>query len=158
MKRLNLKIFLLIGFISVLIVSCDSNRVYDKYKDIKDGIWNNTEVIKFEVQIDDTISFHNFFINVRNTSNYRFCNLFIFMNTIRPDRTVSRDTIDCILANDKGKWLGKGLGDIKDCKFLLKKGLRFPNKGIYTFELEQAMRIDTIEGIKSIGVRIEKNQ
>ncbi|NTW32304.1 MAG: gliding motility lipoprotein GldH [Bacteroidetes bacterium] len=149
-------ILLLAGFITVSIVSCDQNRVYDKFKDIKGGIWNKSEIMKFEVQIDDTVSYHNFFINVRNSGNYKYCNLYIFLNTIRPDRKVSRDTIDCLLANDMGKWLGKGLGDRKDCRFLLKRGLRFHQKGIYSFELEQAMRVDNLEGIESVGVRIEK--
>ena len=151
-----LKYFLSFFAIALVLASCDPERVYDKFKDIKDGIWNRTETVKFDVQIDDTVSYHNVFINVRNNGNYRFSNIYFFINTIYPNRKISLDTIDCCLADDKGKWLGKGLGDLKNCRFLLKKGVRFHQKWIYTFEFEQAMRVDKLEGIESIGIRIEK--
>jgi gliding motility-associated lipoprotein GldH len=152
------KYFFTFLIIILSLTSCDRLRVYDKFKDIKDGIWNRTEKVKFDVQIDDTTSYHKVFVNVRNSSDYKFSNLYIFLSTIYPDAKVSRDTIDCILADDKGKWLGKGLGDLKDCQFFLKKGVRFHQAGIYTFELEQAMRVEKLEGIENVGIRIEKMQ
>lgn len=154
--RKGLTYFLFLTIIALTYVSCDSNRVYDKFKDIPDGKWNKIEPMKFDVQIDDTLSYHNVFVNVRNSGDYKFSNLYLFMNTIYPGGKISRDTIDCLLANEKGKWLGSGLGDLKDCQYLLKKGVRFHQPGVYTFELEQAMRIDELEGIKSVGIRIEK--
>lgn len=142
--------------IAITFISCDRSRVYDKFKDIKDGIWYRTEKVKFDVQIDDTTSYNKVFVNVRNSGDYKFSNLFVFLSTTYPNGKISRDTIDCILADDKGKWLGKGLGDLKDCRFFLKKGVRFHQKGIYTFEFEQAMRQEKLDGIKSVGIRIEK--
>jgi gliding motility-associated lipoprotein GldH len=32
----------------------------------------------------------------------------------------------------------------------------FPHKGIYRFELEQAMRVKELKGIRDVGIRIEK--
>ncbi len=148
--------FFTLSFFTLMIVSCDPNRVYDEFKDIKNGTWYRKENVKFDVQINDTVSYHKVFINTRNSGDYKFSNLYLFINTIYPDRKISRDTVDCLLADDEGKWLGKGLGDLKDCRYLLKKGVRFHQQGIYTFEIEQAMRIDKLEGIESIGIRIEK--
>jgi len=156
MTDYKIKYLLVFCVLLILFVSCDSQRVYDKYKDIKDGVWDKTETQKFDIEINDTLDYYNVFVNIRNVGNYRFCNLYLFINTIYPDSKISRDTIDCLLADNKGKWLGKGLGDLKDCRYLIKKGVRFMKKGIYTFEFEQAMRVDKLEGIKSIGVRIEK--
>jgi gliding motility-associated lipoprotein GldH len=152
----DLKYLLFFAVIAITAVSCDSNRVYDKFKDIPDGIWNKTEPVKFDVQIDDTVSYHKVFVNIRNSGDYGFCNLYLFMSTVYPNGKISKDTIDCLLADDKGKWLGSGLGDLKDCQYLLKKGVRFHQLGVYTFELEQAMRNEKLEGIESVGVRIEK--
>ncbi len=150
------KYFFVFILIALSLVSCDRLRVYDKFKDIPEGNWDRNEKVKFDVQIDDTTSYNKVFINVRNSGDFKFSNLFIFLNTIYPNGKISRDTIDCILADDRGKWLGKGLGDLKDCRFFLKKGVRFHQKGIYTFEFEQAMRTERLEGIKSVGIRIEK--
>jgi gliding motility-associated lipoprotein GldH len=151
-----IKFTFLLFVIGITFYSCDSNRVYDEFKDIKDGIWKQTETINFEVQISDTLSYNNVLVNVRNSGSYKFSNLYLFLNTVYPNNKISRDTIDCLLADNKGKWLGKGLGDLKDCQYLLKKSMRFHQKGIYSFEFEQAMRVDKLEGIKSIGIRIEK--
>lgn len=112
--------------------------------------------MKFDVLIDDTLSFNDVYINIRNSGDYKYSNIYLFMSTIYPNQKISVDTIECILANKEGKWLGKGLGDIKDNQMLLKKNVRFHQSGIYTFEFKQAMRIDDLEGIKSIGIRIEK--
>jgi gliding motility-associated lipoprotein GldH len=151
-----IKFIFLLFILGVAFTSCDPNRIYDKFKDIKDGVWNRTETVKFEVQIDDTLSYNNVFVNVRNSGNYKFSNLYLFLSTIYPNNKISRDTVDCLLADDKGKWLGKGLGDLKDCRYLFKRGVRFHQKGMYTFEFEQAMRVEKLDGIKSVGIRIEK--
>lgn len=150
-----LKYFLFFSVVS-LFFSCDPDRVYDKSKDIENASWNKDEHVKFDVQIEDTVSYNNVFINLRNSGDYKFSNVYIFLTTIYPDNKISVDTVECTIADENGKWLGKGLGDIKDNQMLLKKGVRFHQKGIYTFEFEQAMRTDDLEGIKSVGIRIEK--
>ena len=80
---------------------------------------------------------------------------------IDPKGALKKDTLECILAQKDGKWLGSGLGDIWDiqCQF---KSYRFLKQGMYTFEIEQAMRhgdlakIEQLPGIMEIGLRIEK--
>lgn len=138
------------------LLSCDPLRVYDKFKDIENAKWNKNEHVKFDVRIDDTLSYNNVYINIRNSGDYKYSNIYLFMSTIYPSQKISVDTIECTLANKEGKWLGKGLGDIKDNQMLLKKNVRFHQAGIYTFKFEQAMRVDDLEGIKSVGIRIEK--
>jgi gliding motility-associated lipoprotein GldH len=39
---------------------------------------------------------------------------------------------------------------------LLRRGLRFPQKGKYIFEFEQAMREPELEGVMDIGLRIAR--
>ncbi|HRS53829.1 MAG TPA: gliding motility lipoprotein GldH, partial [Bacteroidales bacterium] len=94
---------------------------------------------------------------IRNTSDYGFCNLFIFLKTLYPDGNNSIDTIEFILAGPDGKWLGKGK-NIIDNKILLKTNLSFPKAGNYSFEFTQAMRENKLKGIEDIGIQIEKIQ
>jgi gliding motility-associated lipoprotein GldH len=61
-----------------------------------------------------------------------------------------------VLAAPDGKWLGKGISGLRDNQVLLRVGLRFPRKGAYLFDFEQAMREENLEGISDIGLRIEK--
>lgn len=143
-------------FCMMLFMSCDQNRVYDKSKKLTEANWKIGEVVKFDVPISDTLSYHNFYINIRNKSTYSYCNLYLFLNTVFPDNKIARDTLDCILADEKGNWLGNGLGDLKDNQILFRKGVRFPHSGMYSFELEHAMYDSTLTGISDIGIRIEK--
>ena len=145
-------------FIFYFLSSCDSARVYEKNQEISDGVWNKDEKISFEVEIADTITPHNFYVNVRNADGYPYSNIYIFITTIFPDHKFSRDTLECILSDETGKWLGNGLGDIFDNQIFFKKGVRFPGRGKYTFVMEQAMRADELPLIMDVGLRIEKQQ
>lgn len=138
-----------------LFSSCDSVRVFEKNEKISDAIWNKDEKVSFVVNVTDTINSHNFYINVRNADGYPYSNIYIFITTVFPDQKFSRDTLECILADESGGWLGKGLGDIFDNQILFKKGVRFPVQGKYTFTMEQAMRTEELPLIMDVGMRIE---
>ncbi|MBE9481734.1 MAG: gliding motility lipoprotein GldH [Bacteroidetes bacterium] len=148
----NYKYFLIL---LLLFASCDSNTVYDKNLTVGTE-WNKNDVLEFEVEITDTTSLYKYFINIRNSTDYKFRNIYFFLNTRFPDGRRARDTIECILASTDGRWLGSGLGDIKSNRILLKNKIKFPQAGNYKFELEQAMRVDNLQGIEDVGIRIEK--
>jgi gliding motility-associated lipoprotein GldH len=142
-------------FALLLFSSCDKNRLFEENQKINDYIWDVKDVKTFTVDVSDTISQNNFFINVRNSDSYAFSNLYIFIKTTFPNGRFSHDTVECILANQEGHWLGKGLGDIWDNQIPFKKAKRFPLKGKYTFQLEQGMRINRLPQIMDVGLRIE---
>jgi gliding motility-associated lipoprotein GldH len=138
-------------------ISCDSKRFFEENKIIGNGVWNKEERIRFEVPVTDTASSYDFYINVRNDGTYPFSNLFFFIRTIAPDGRISRDTIECRLADDYGKWLGTGMGSLKFNRFLFQKNVPLRQKGTYVFEFEQAMREKELKGIRDMGLRIEKH-
>ncbi len=136
--------------------SCDQKRVFEKNSAITDGIWDINEKPSFEVDVKDTISSQSFYINLRNSGAYPYSNIFIFVETLFPDSTKARDTVECFLTDTHGKWLGKGSGDIWDNQILFKKGVVFPKSGKYTFTLQHGMRVDELKEIMDVGLRIEK--
>jgi len=141
----------------LLLMACDKNKVFEKNTTIYNAKWHALEIIPFDVTITDTITPHNFYINIRNNTDYGFSNLYLFMTTIYPNKEVSKDTIECVIADKNGKWFGKGYGKYRFLRLQLGKNITFPQKGMYTFQLEQAMRTDTLENISDIGIRIEKS-
>jgi len=159
-RHLNLSIesviFLSILFVFSSFCACDSSAVFEKNQSIKDETWNSKDVVSFDVNITDTLSLHNFYINIRNTTDYNYSNIFLFIDTYLPDDTHSRDTIEFILAEIDGKWLGKGLGKIKENRILIKRSVVFPMIGLYKISLEQAMRVNDLNGIADVGIRIDK--
>ena len=148
---------IMLFLISLMVFSaCDDNRVFEENVGIPDNVWNQSFVPKFEIDIQDTMSYHNFYINVRNADGYPFRNLFMFITSTTPNQAPIRDTFECILADEQGRWLGDGLGDIFDNQILVKKGVRFPKAGTYTFEIEQGMRMEDLPLIMDVGIRVEK--
>lgn len=158
MKNKIVIFFIFLGFIS-----CDSNRVYDDYQFAVDNTWMRENIVKFDVAITDTISKNNLFINIRNNKNYEFSNLFLIAKMDFPDGFRIIDTLEYEMTDKTGKFLGSGYTDIKQNKLFYKENVRFTKKGNYTFQVEQAMRkngsiqgLDSLKGIIDIGFRIEK--
>jgi gliding motility-associated lipoprotein GldH len=83
-------------------------------------------------------------------------NLHLIVNTTSPNGSELKERFECYLADDRGKWIGSGWGDIYDNQFIYKKNIRFPISGTYIFKYTQAMRTDNLEYISDIGLRIEK--
>lgn len=147
---------LLISFTAILLFSCDPERIYEKNIRIPDGIWDRNNPVSFEVIVEDTISPHNLYINVRNAGMYPVSNLYLFVTTMAPSGHAIKDTVQIILADEKGRWMGKGLGDIWDNQQLYKTNVRFAQKGKYVFKYEQAMRLEKLPFILDVGLRVEK--
>jgi gliding motility-associated lipoprotein GldH len=138
--------------------SCDSKRIFEENKKIPGEGWSSSNVIKFDVEIANLEMPTNFYINVRNADGYPYNNLFLFIKTTFPNGKMSNDTLECVLADENGKWLGKGMGDIYDNQIPFKKNVRFPEIGKYTFEIQHGMRTDIIPLIIDMGLRIEKSE
>jgi gliding motility-associated lipoprotein GldH len=155
--RQNIFQFMFLVFFAVIIVySCDQRRIYEKYTSIPGAIWKRDNIITYNINISDTVTPHNLLVDIRNKGNYRFSNLFLFITISSPDARTVRDTFECFLADEKGKWLGRGIGDIYDNQIPYKKNIVFPKKGKYIFRIEQAMRVEYLADISDVGFRIEK--
>ena len=145
-------------FIILFFTSCDSNVVFEENIKFPENRWEQKNNIVFTTEIKDTLTPQNIYINVRNAGGYQFSNLFVFFTTQTPSGKRERDTVELTLANPSGKWMGDGLGDIWDNRLLFKSNFLFPEKGIYTFTFEQAMRVDPLPQLMDIGIRIERNK
>ncbi len=149
-------LILLAASLVILFPSCDFNRYYEKNYPFENQSWERDRLVGFQVDIQDTLSPFNFIINIRHNTDYRYGNIFLFLNTSYPDGNHSRDTLECLLAAPDGEWFGKGAGKIKENQILFKRNVLFPMKGIYDFKFEQAMRVEDLQGMEDFGIRIEK--
>ncbi len=142
---------------TMMLMSCgDKNVIFDESVVIDNSSWNNQNLPYFDVNVEDTLSTYTFYFNIRHLENYRYSNFYMFLHTTFPNGNQTHDTIECILAYPDGRWIGKGTGSMRNNTILLNQNLRFPLKGEYHFEIEQAMREPTLEGITDVGVRFER--
>ncbi len=142
--------------ICLMLYSCDKARVFEENKTIPDNVWNKDSIMKFEVVVTNTSAPNNFFINVRNADGFPYSNLYLFIKTIFPNGKIAKDTLNCILADEKGNWLGSGMGDIYDNQIPFKRNVHFPSIGKYVFEIQHGMPLDNVPLIMDVGLRIEK--
>ena len=147
----------IVVIVLLLLSSCSDNSIYDHNEQVSKP-WTADQKAEFVFEIQDTLSAFDYFINIRNTTDYKYSNLYLFIRTDFPDGRYSVDTAEIFLADINGNWLGNGYGEIKDSQILFRKKGRFPMKGNYKITFEQAMRDDQLMGIDAVGIRINKSE
>jgi gliding motility-associated lipoprotein GldH len=137
------------------IYSCNS-VVFEDIKEINENYWTNKDSAVFNLKIKDTKQIFNVFIDIENTDNFKYSNLFLFVKIESPDKKTIIDTIDVFMADYKGKWVGSKKGDNYYGKYLFKKAIIFPLSGVYKTTIIQGMREDTLIGITKIGISVKQ--
>ena len=151
MKRMILfAVWMVLGF------SCNRQNVFEQFITLRNQSWNNSEILHFNVNVTDTAAAHNIYIAVRNTGQYEYSNLYLFVTARSPNGSYTRDTTEIILANEHGKWKGKGSASMFTLQYPFRQNIRFPMPGIYQFDIEQAMWIKDLKHVSDIGLKIEK--
>jgi len=148
--------------LAIAITSCDSSQVFDEYKEIPSN-WHKNDIAKFNIVSPDTTKHYNLFVNIRNTSSFKYSNLFLVVEMNFPNGKTVKDTLEYLMAKPSGEFLGIGFTDIKENKLFYKEDFIFKESGDYKVNIQHAMRengsirgIEILEGITDVGFRIEK--
>lgn len=153
---MKLKFWLILVITFAVLFSCDPKKEFETYKPLASDGWHKDSLVVFPVAFTDTVGHHNLLLNVRNNSDYAYSNLWLFITIESPSGTLLTDTVEFQLADPSGKWYGSGIGDLFDNQFMYKENIFFPEKGEYKFSIQQGMRANKLEGIRDVGIRIEK--
>ena len=143
---------------SVITTSCGTNSVFEENAAVDVKEWHMNDVKAFKATFQDSLQPLDFYVEIRNSTSYPNNKLFLFFNTTFPDGRSARDTLACVLASPDGRWLGNGLGSVKDNLFLVKRKVLLPRKGTYTFTLQHAMRDSIVKGIHDVGIKIKSSE
>ncbi len=141
--------------LAILPFSCDQEMVYDHFETMEEGVWSWRDPKEFPVEISDTVSLHNIYVQLRHTVEYPMSNLYMFVYVKGPTGQMLKDTVNIRLAESDGRWIGKGSGNLRELRLLYRKETRFALPGNYTFTLEQGMRNPTLP-VTDVGIRIER--
>ncbi len=155
--RLKISFLILLALTTVLI-SCETNRVYETNHDFEDRTWKINETQEFEFRIDDPKKRYNLHYNVRNSLDYPFSRIFVtyHLQDSLGNELQTKLTMQDLFDQKTGVPFGtSSLGDIYDHRFLLLDNYEFKFPGKYKLKLEQYTRQDTLLGVLAIGVRVE---
>ena len=149
----------LISFFTLLI-SCDSTRLYEVNHDFDERYWLVEEEPGFQFTITDIDTKYDLYLNVRNEVSYPYANIYLTYYLEDSLNNVLNESLMNQFLFDKktGKPFGSSvLGDIYDHRFLLLKDFTFSQPGQYEMRYKQFMRKDTLDGILSVGLRVERS-
>jgi len=160
-------LLLVFSCLCFVLISCDSNQVFDEYRSVPNQ-WHKDEIIEFNVVPPDTINAYDLFVNVRNTSDFKYNNLFLIVEMNFPNGKVNIDTLEYRMTTPEGKFIGTGFTDVKENKLWYRgheSPFIFQENGEYKIKIQHAMRangsvdgIVNLDGIIDIGLRIERPQ
>ena len=167
MQRRTSRLLLVAVIFCFLITSCDSKAIFDIYKSVPNQ-WHKDSVASFNFKAPDTTKNYDLFVQLRNTNDYKFSNLFLIVELNYPNGKAVKDTLEYKMAAPNGELLGKGFSDLKENKLWFrgfKKPFHFEEQGDYTINIQHAMRnngevngVENLEGITDIGFRVEQAQ
>lgn len=139
----------------LLLISC-SNASEQVLVNNLDGKWNKKAEQKFDFSISDAQQPKNIIFVVRNNNEYPYSNLRLIVNfSDLQTKAKTTDTLNYVMAQPNGEWLGKGFGDTKEILFQYRTNYKFKQNGRYSLGIIQAMRNDNLPGIEDIGIKIE---
>jgi gliding motility-associated lipoprotein GldH len=152
MKKLIFFILLPVTFFG-----CNRSVIFSELREIPNWGWNKDSVFSFDVKITDTISTYEICFVLRNTDEFPRQNLWLSTSRINDDKVVI-DTTEIYLADDYGKWRGRGIGSYFDNEIIYKQHIKFCKSDKYTYQLRHIMRSDYIVGLKYVGLKIIKEK
>ena len=149
-------VFSLLVVLVSLLASCDNDTVYDEYKKVKSNEWDYNDSIKFEVDIVDTSTHYNLYVNLRHNFYFDWRNVWVKVITEYPNKKTEISNVNLRLSEADGKWYGKCSGDICDLRVGIQQNAIFPQAGKYKFTIIQDMRQNPLPKVMDVGFRVEK--
>jgi gliding motility-associated lipoprotein GldH len=150
-----------IFFALAIVVTCcsvDKNKVYEELATIPVKGWLASEPVKFDMPVNDTTKAYDILLHLRNSGRYSYSNIWFFIETKSPKGNTLKDTFEIMLADDMGRWLGNGIGDVNNLLAPYKENIMFPVSGIYQVTITQAMREESLKNILDLGLLLQIHQ
>ncbi len=151
-KRYSLFCLLSLVFISV---ACGPDYAYQQTYEMEGDVWSYADSLSFEFDVPDTNTIYDLYLDIKHSATYPNQNLYVLIHTYFPAGQRLTEQVSLELA-DKGSWEGKCHGDWCTVRIPIQSGAYFNQTGSHRFVLEQYMRRNPVEGIRSIGLFIEE--
>ncbi len=150
-----MKRFVWVCSIMVLLSSCMDMPYYSESTSVDENGWLSTDTIEFNFTINDLSTRFNSSIDLRHNGDYPYSNLYLFIDITYPNNKHRVDTLECVLADNRGRWYGSGLGDMVSHRIEYLDEIQFPLEGNYHMRITHGMRRDPLEEIIDLGLRLE---
>ena len=145
----------LLAIISLLLVSCQQGVVFTEFKALSGYGWEADSVVVFTPILEDSMAAYDVQLTVRHTDRYAYQNLWLFVDVKQDSMLLRRDTIEAMVANERGEWLGNGVSKYTLPLLYLENVLL--QSGEYEVVVQQGMREEVLRGITDLGLKVIKH-
>ncbi len=155
-----MRVFALI-ILSLFLFSACGKQPIEQFKTISDRTWLFDSPENFVVNITSP-GVYKMLIQLRYTQEYSFSNIWVALDEKSPNGKHAAMRINIPLFDITGRPLGSFAGKFYDRNFpdgqmeAQQLTLNFPSKGQYSFSIRHNMRVDKLEGISEIGIRLKE--
>lgn len=146
---------LLLLLLAVVLIGCGEKPLFEKVYSFDDRLWTLDQKPEFKVEVTDTTALYDISLTLRTTTDYKFNNLWIFLNTTLPDGQSERLPFQIRISNEDGSWTGNKTGSVVETSLDF-PARKLPVKGEYSFIVEQAVTQSQVDEILDIGLRVNK--
>lgn len=142
----------------LILSACGPNYLYNESSSFEQDTWSYAQIQQHEVEIEDLSHLYNLSIGVKHSVEYAYQNLYVKITTTFPDQQTREQVLSLDLADGSGTWYGKCGG--KNCTLTIpiQQNAIFEKAGRYRLSIEQYMRTEKVEGIRSLSFMVEKTQ
>lgn len=138
-----------------LLISCNEADIPSNAYSFDNKEWKSNETIPFNFKFSNATKGGNMALIVRNTTDYKYSNLIVEIEEIKPDETSSKKVYEILLSNTDGSWVGNKSGSIVENKFYFKKNASF-QPGKYTYKVKHRIDNKIISDLLDVGMIYER--
>jgi gliding motility-associated lipoprotein GldH len=147
----------------VMLFSGCGKQPFEQFISVHDRIWDYNSPVSFSVNITHP-GVYKMQVQVRYSQEYTYSNVWIGLNEKGPDGKTSNMRMNIPLFDLSGRPFGSFAGKFYDRNYpdgemeTNQLTLNIPQTGAYTFSLQHNMRIDKLDGIAEIGIRLTEEK
>jgi gliding motility-associated lipoprotein GldH len=158
-----------------LLCACEQPVLYERSYTFKKNTWEQNVKPRFVFELKEVKKEHVFVMTLRTTTDYKYNNLWVFLNTKNPKGETTREPIEIAVAHPDGSWIGKKTGTIVETEVVFIRSTEgqfevferpgFPPRmlkcsladaGKYTFMIEQGITQMAIDEVLDLTLLIDK--
>jgi gliding motility-associated lipoprotein GldH len=146
-----------IVLLSAALGSCKQSVVYEETFEIdpQQG-WPYADSLTYAFSIADTQQLYNLYLTLDHLVDYPYQNLYINIRTVFPDGKDLAQVLSLELSDKQGFWQGDCNSEDCELRIPIQEEAYFNQPGDYRIVVEQYMRTDSLRGLQSIGLQLEK--
>ncbi len=139
-----------IAIVALALTACVKYQpAHSEWQTISAGGWPYGDTLRFNADRADSAAVSGVALAVRHTDSYAYSNLWLEVAYTHADSTVA-DTFNLVLADEFGRWHGKGSGVTFQFTDTVALSRRPDTASVIV--VRHIMRVDTLQGIEQVGI------